>query len=95
MPQLGLDAADTGPGDLDGQRERAVLGRADGEGDCAGREVGQGELAEPAGLPGGRHVPAHVGAASEAGAWSSFGSSGAVGMTRVCISETTVPPKVS
>ncbi|GAA2763643.1 hypothetical protein GCM10010103_26840 [Streptomyces paradoxus] len=32
-------------------------------------------------------------AVSEAGALSSRGSSGTIGMTRVCISETTIPPK--
>ncbi|GGX18675.1 hypothetical protein GCM10010321_36580 [Streptomyces chartreusis] len=34
-------------------------------------------------------------AVSEAGASSSFGSSGTIGMTSVCISETTIPAKAS
>ncbi|GGR41270.1 hypothetical protein GCM10010251_67400 [Streptomyces aurantiogriseus] len=34
-------------------------------------------------------------AVSEAGAFSSSGSFGTIGMTRVCISETTIPAKAS
>ncbi|GGN26667.1 hypothetical protein GCM10011578_061400 [Streptomyces fuscichromogenes] len=34
-------------------------------------------------------------AVSEAGAFSRVGSSGTIGMTRVCISETTIPARAS
>ncbi|GAA0287374.1 hypothetical protein GCM10009540_03300 [Streptomyces turgidiscabies] len=34
-------------------------------------------------------------AVSDAGAFRSFGSSGTIGMTRVCISETTIPARAS
>lgn len=55
--EVDLDAGDAGAGDLDGQRAGTVAVRVDGEGDRAGGELGEGELALLPGGPGGRRDP--------------------------------------